>query len=105
MSEVFDSIMNGLGEALDDAKGKKRLTRKIVAVAPVKVYNAEEIKKIRRSTGFSQKAFAQYLGVSCKTVEAWEAGVNHPAGSASRILDMMSEDEELTKRFPFVKVE
>ncbi len=29
MSEVFDSIMKGLNEALDDAKGKKRLTRRI----------------------------------------------------------------------------
>jgi len=105
MSEVFDSIMKGLNEALDDAKGKKRLTRRIVSVAPVKVYDAEEIKRIRRSTGFSQKAFAQYLGVSCKTVEAWESGVNHPAGSASRILEMMSQDGELTKKYPFVKVE
>ena len=37
----------------------------------------------------SQKAFAGYLGVSPKTVEAWEAGTNQPSGAASRLLSMM----------------
>ena len=30
-----------------------------------------------------------YMGVSAKTVEAWEAGTNRPSGTASRILSMM----------------
>ena len=40
--------------------------------------------------------------VSDKTVEAWEAGTNHPSGAASRILSMMEMDKELVTRFPFV---
>lgn len=43
-----------------------------------------------------QKSFAGYLGVSEKTVEAWEAGVNHPSGAASRILSMMEMDSDFT---------
>ena len=50
----------------------------------------------------SQKAFAGYMGVSDKTVEAWEAGTNRPSGAASRILNMMEMDEHLTEQFPFV---
>ena len=50
----------------------------------------------------SQKTFASYVGVSDKTVEAWEAGTNHPSGAASRILNMMEIDKDLIKRFPFV---
>ena len=50
----------------------------------------------------SQKVFAGYLGVSGKTVEAWEAGTNHPSGAASRILNMMEIDNNLVQRFPFV---
>ncbi len=35
--------------------------------------------------------FAQYLGVSPKTVEAWEAGKNKPSGSSSRLLELLDE--------------
>ena len=50
------------------------LKRHKVTVEPVKVYQAYDVKKIRNSTGMSQKIFASYMGVSDKTVEAWEAG-------------------------------
>lgn len=70
----------------------------------MKVYTAKEVRDIRRSTGFSQKLFASYMGVSDKTVEAWEAGINHPSGAASRILSMMEMNSDLTTEFPFVKL-
>lgn len=102
MSTVYESIMTGLAEALEDAEGKKELKRRAVTVVPVKVYNAEQVRKIRNCTGLSQKAFASYMGVSTKTVEAWEAGTNTPSGAASRILSMMEIDDHLTEQFPFV---
>ncbi len=52
----------------------------------------------------SQKTFASYIGVSDKTVEAWEAGTNHPSGAASRLLSMMEMDKNLIEEFPFVKI-
>ena len=73
-----------------------------MTIEPVKVYEAEEVKKIRNSTGMSQKTFASYMGVSDKTVEAWEAGTNHPSGAASRLLSMIEQDKELIIKFPFV---
>ena len=104
-NQVFDSIMTGLTEAIEDAKGKgKKLKRRSVTIVPVKQYSSEQIKNIRNRTKMSQKAFAGYLGVSVKTVEAWEAGTNHPNGSASRLLNMMEMDENLTSNFPFVRV-
>ena len=105
MASVYDSIMTGLTEALEDAGSKdKKLKRRVVSVIPVKVYNADEIQDIRRKTGLSQKLFASYLGVSLKTVEAWEAGTNHPSGTASRILSMMEMDADLINNFPFVQI-
>ena len=93
MSDVYESIVAGLQEAIEDAKSKeKKLPRRVVTVVPVKEYNASEVKKIRNETGMSQKTFASYLGVSCKTVEAWESGINHPSGAASRLLHMMEMD-------------
>lgn len=105
MNEVYDNIMRGLQEAIDDAAGNKKLARRTVTVIPVKHYSAEEVKKIRKSTGMSQRLFAEYMGVSHKTVEAWEAGTNHPSGSSSRILSMIESNKSFTEEYPFVKVE
>lgn len=104
MSSLYESIMAGLNEAVEDAKNKeKTLPRKKITVIPVKEYKPDEIKKIRNSTGMSQKTFAAYIGVSTKAVEAWEAGKNRPSGAASRILAMMEIDEKLVEEFPFVQ--
>ena len=102
MSRAYESNKNGLTEAVEDVREKK-LPRRIVTVLPVKEYRAEEVKAIRKKTGLSQKLFAGYMGVSDKTVEAWESGKNHPSGAASRILNMMEMDEELVSNFPFVQ--
>lgn len=104
-NNLYDSIVAGLGEAIEDAQSKTPiLKRHKVTVEPVKIYEADEVKKIRKSTGMSQKTFAGYMGVSNKTVEAWEAGTNHPSGAASRLLNMMELDEELVIRFPFISM-
>ena len=105
MKNVYDSIMTGLSEAVEDSKmSKPKLTRRVVTIVPVKEYHADEIRQIRKTTGFSQKLFASYMGVSDKTVEAWEAGINQPSGAASRILSMMEMKSDLITEFPFVKM-
>lgn len=104
MENVFESIIKGLTEAVDDAENReKTLKRRVVTIIPVKKYKAEEILKIRKSTGMSQRLFAGYLGVSVKTVEAWESGTNHPSGTASRILNMIEMNGNVIKEFPFVQ--
>ena len=37
----------------------------------------------------TQSVFANYLGVSKKTVEAWELGRTHPTGPANRLIEML----------------
>lgn len=105
MNEVYESLMNGLQEAVDDARGRTSLARRKITVTPVKQYSAEEVKQIRKSTEMSQRLFAEYLGVSAKTVEAWEAGTNHPSGPSSRLLSMIESDRSFTTEYPFVKYE
>ena len=105
MSNVYESIMKGLNEVIEDANStESRLKRRVVTIVPVKEYDAREVQSIRKSTGFSQKLFASYMGVSAKTVEAWEAGTNRPSGTASRILSMMEMNTDLITQFPFVKM-
>lgn len=105
MSRMYNELMMSIGEAIEDAQStEKKLQRRVVTVIPVKEYNAEEIKAIRKETGLSQKLFASYLGVSNKTVEAWETGTNQPSGAARRILHMMEMHSNLIEEFPFVQV-
>ena len=104
MSTVYNSILAGLNEAIEDAQNtEKILKRNTVTIVPVKEYHAADIQKIRKSTGLSQRLFAGYLGVSKKTVEAWEAGINQPSGAASRLLNMMEMNDHLLEEFPFVQ--
>lgn len=104
MSTIYDSIITGLNEAIEDAQcTEKILKRNTVTIVPIKEYHAADVQKIRKSTGLSQRLFAGYLGVSKKTVEAWEAGTNQPSGTASRLLNMMEMNDHLIEEFPFVQ--
>ncbi|MBI9102522.1 MAG: helix-turn-helix domain-containing protein [Spirochaetales bacterium] len=90
----FTSIITGLNEALEVSKGDlKTIKRRKVTVAPVPEYNGSSIKKIRESLNLSQMIFAEAVGVSIKTVEAWEAGRNKPQGPASRFLQLLEQDQ------------
>lgn len=105
MSTYYEDLVASIGEAIEDAEAQeKKLSRRVVTIMPVKEYHSEQIKKIRNSTGMSQKLFASYLGVSNKTVEAWERGINQPSGAASRMLHMMEMDGNLVNEFPFVQI-
>lgn len=105
MSKYYEDLVASIEEAIVDAQlDENKLKRRIVTVIPVKEYKSEEIKKIRKNTGLSQKLFASYLGVSNKTVEAWERGINQPSGAASRMLHMMEMDRNLIEEFPFVQI-
>lgn len=57
-------------------------------------YDAEMIKSTRKLLGVSQPLFAKFLGVSVKTVRAWEQGVQEPNEMACRFLDEIRADPE-----------
>ena len=103
MTDLYSSIMTGLEEAIAEAQGKgEKLHRHKVTVEPVKLYTPAEIREIRTSTGMSQRLFAAYLGVSKKTVEAWESGANSPSGPSSRLLSILERDRDFIRKYPFV---
>ena len=61
----------------------------------LKEYSGKEIRDIRTKAGMTQSVFASYMGVSIKTVEAWEGGRTHPTGPVFRLLDILSKNEEM----------
>ena len=96
---VYESIIQGLAEAVDYQEGKIK-TRKIhLTIKPVDTFNNDDIKRIRQKTGLSQVMFAGSLGISPQTVEAWENGRNKPEGASRRLLEIVRDDPCFIMRF------
>jgi putative transcriptional regulator len=91
--------MQGLNEAVDYQQGKITARKAKLTVKPVSTFNNSDIKRIRQKTGLSQVMFAGSLGVSPKTVEAWENGRNKPEGSARRLLEVIRDDPSFLRQF------
>ena len=89
---IFDDIKLGLEQAIDYEKGNLKAKKTTMTIQPLESFSSKEIKAIRAETGMTQALFAQYLGVSVKTVEAWEAGRNQPEGAARRMLALTRRD-------------
>ncbi|MDP2892718.1 MAG: helix-turn-helix domain-containing protein [Bacillota bacterium] len=97
---VYDSIINGLNEAVDYENGKvKDVKVDHVKVASLPRFNGEKIKKIRIKQKMTQNTFSGVLGVSRKTVEAWESGRNIPCGPAQRMLELMDMDKDILEKY------
>ena len=89
MKSLFDDLCTGLQQAIDYERGTGKAKTRTLMIAPVKKYSNDEIKAIRNRAGMTQTVFANYMGVSKKTVEAWELGRTHPTGPAYRLLDIL----------------
>lgn len=94
----FDEIKLGLEQAIDYEQGNTKSARQdVITVKPLESYSKEDIKRIRLNMTLTQKTFAQTIGVSVKTIEAWERGTNSPNGSASRLLELMDQQPDIVK--------
>jgi len=98
MSEAFESIMRGLAEVKAHREGKLKLKTTTIEIAPLPHCDAKTVKQLRTELGLPQSIFATALGVSKKTIEAWESGRNVPSGSACRLIDIIRKDMGLLKR-------
>lgn len=103
MSSLFDDLKQGLEEAIDYEKGTGKARVKTYMIMPIKEYSNKEIREIRMKAGMTQTVFASYMGVSKKTVEAWECGRTHPTGPVFRLLDILATEDLEKTDFVVVK--
>lgn len=93
MSKTYDLLAASFEEVISDLDktGGKNLKRTTLTlhIEPIKKYDSTEVKRIRTSNNLTQNLLAKYIGVSKKTVEAWESGKNTPNGPSSRLLEML----------------
>ena len=94
----FEDLRDSLEEAVAYKKGMPTRCRTVVKSIPIPAYSGSDIANMRRSWNLSQKGLANVLGVSPRTVEAWEAGKNTPSGAAQHLLYLFASDSSLVDR-------
>ena len=55
------------------------------------------IKDLRTATGMTQKAFAEYFGISKRAIESWEGGQRECPKYLSELMKYKLEKENLRK--------
>ena len=91
---IFGGVMEGLEEALAFEKGQAAAA----TIARKRSLPDVNIAEFRELLGMTQKAFAAILGVSCRTVEAWESGRSNPTPTAKKLIYLLKEDTTLIKK-------
>ena len=59
-----------------------------------RAYRARDVRAVRESLRASQGVFAQVLGTSPQTIQAWEQGRHAPPRMARRLLDEIARDPQ-----------
>jgi putative transcriptional regulator len=85
MGKAFESIQQGLKEAIGQAKGSQ---------AGVKVWRPArvDVAAVRGRLGLTQAQFAARFGVSVATLRHWERGDRNPQGPALVLLNLIDRD-------------
>jgi putative transcriptional regulator len=87
---VFESLMEGLHEAIAFSEGKD--TGAVVHQIEVP---SVDVAAIRATTGLSQSQFAKSIGVAKGTLLNWEHGRRQPTGPAQVLLAMIARKPSL----------
>lgn len=90
-ADFFNGIKEGLEEALAYEKGKASAQ----TIARKRSLPDVDVKAERESLNMTQKAFANVLGVSKRTVEAWETGRSTPSPTAKNLIYLISQKPDL----------
>jgi putative transcriptional regulator len=88
MSEFFNSIKQGLNEAVAYSKGN-------LSKAVVHKFSPLDVKNIRTNMGMSQTEFASAFGISVSTLRHWERGDREPRGPALVLLNVVKKEPQV----------
>ena len=91
MSTAFESIKQGLQEAIAHAKGDARGVR-------VHLPRTIDVKAVRVKVGMTQERFAARFGFSMATLRHWERGDRTPRGPALVLLKVIERNPQAVSR-------
>lgn len=96
---ISENDVKHLGHTNDIRSSKRKARKQTIKIIPVESFSGNDIKSIRVKYLLTQTILAQILGVSARTVEAWELGINEPSGPARRMLSLIKDDESFIKNY------
>ena len=91
MSTTFNSIKQGLEEAIDFSNGRMKGSK---VFRPVSV----NVKALREKTKMTQVEFATAFGISLGTLRHWERGDRTPHGPALVLLNLVQKEPQTILR-------
>jgi len=92
MTDAFNSIEQGLNEALAHVRGETTgIIHEIEIPDP-------DVPAIRAQTGLSQADFARSIGVKKATLLNWEHRRRNPEGPARVLLALIAADPKIVQR-------
>ena len=88
MSAAFESIKQGLQEAIAHTKGD---------ASGVRVHRTRvvDVKAVRAKVGMTQEQFAARFGFSTATLRHWERGDRSPHGPALVLLNVIEHNPQV----------
>jgi len=100
MSGIFlsEKLLESAKQAEVHAAGNKRLRINVIEIQPVPNYDPHQIKSIRTRLGLTQGLMGGIVGVSTKTIEAWEIGYRRPSSTAMRVLAELDTNPDYFKK-------
>lgn len=92
--DLFSGLMAGLEEAIAYERGEAAAE----TFARKRSLPDVNVTAVRGALGMTQRAFAEVLGVSCRTVEAWESGKSTPTPTAKKLIYLIQQDNSLAQK-------
>ncbi len=86
----MNAFCEDLLESAKQMKEKKAARKTVVVVS--------DITRARNKVNMSQPAFAKLMGVSVRTLQAWEQGKRNPSGAAKTLLRVAETHPEILRK-------
>ena len=97
-AEIVEALTGFLDAVQEGGAVTDRFTVRTVDLnLKPRTYTSDDAKRTRELLGLSQALFARFIGVSVKTVRAWEQGTRELSGMANRFLDEVATNPEYWK--------
>lgn len=91
MSDLGESMMKGMQEALSFAKGED-------TEAVVHIPDDIDVARIRKKLKMSQRKFSDTFGISTRTVQEWEQGRRVPEQPVRAYLHVIDREPDAVRR-------
>ena len=89
---LFEKLKSGLEDVIAFERGDTSRCRVVRCTDPVPEYTAQDVVRIRDALGMDRVGFALLMGVSSRTVQAWETGRGGLKGPVRRLLYLLECD-------------